>query len=60
MKSKMYWQQSRGNFYELGAGSGRLSKTILECSSRFQLDYTAPNLHPIERSVNLTKVQKDC
>ena len=51
-------QQIRGNFYELGAGSGRLSKTILECSSRFQLDYV-PNFNIIERSLNLTKVQKD-
>ena len=50
-------QQIRGNFYELGAGSGRLSKTILECSSRFQLDYV-PNFNIIERSLNLTKVQK--
>ena len=49
--------QIGGNFYELGAGSGRLSKTILDCSSKFQLDYV-PNFNIIERSENLTTVQK--
>ncbi len=50
-------QQIGGNFYEMGAGSGRLSKIIFEQLPEFKLDYI-PKLNIIERSTNLTKVQK--
>ena len=50
-------RQIGGDFYELGAGSGRLSKTILECSPKIQIDHV-PNFNIVEISINLTRVQK--
>ena len=50
-------QQIGGDFYELGAGSGRLSKIIFERLSQFKLNFT-PKVNIIERSINLTKIQK--
>ncbi len=51
------FQQIGGNFYEVGAGSGRLTKEIFERLPEFKLDYV-PKFNIIERSINLTKLQK--
>ena len=50
--------QIGGGFYDFGAGTGRLSKTILERLNKCKLDFE-PKFYLIERSENLVKVQKN-